>query len=267
MRKTLKFPSLSKEAKASVNSPFFFRILDLSVRTMATLIRDYVAIYTELIDSFAKSGNWEEAMKLFERMKDEGLERDEFAYGVTVNASARPGNWRRPWNFFEFYSENGVGETVKLFIEMVEKGCMWESYCYNALIDAFVKNEEALKLCEMMIHKCITPTPASFRALSTGLCPSGKIARVSFDDMRSVLCKVGCVEQACKLADGIVDGSRDIPGKVRAILPGLPSRLGTSSIYKVTVKTFRRTLMVSESITEWMAYTMSSLMNRSTEYN
>lgn len=86
---------------------------------------------------------------------------------------------------------------------------MPNSYCYNALIDAFGKAgrtddacalfqrmerglrpnclhihntnqwfvQEALKLWDTMIDKSITPTPASFMSFSTGLCLSGKLTK------------------------------------------------------------------------------------------
>ncbi|XP_071740755.1 pentatricopeptide repeat-containing protein At3g09040, mitochondrial-like [Rutidosis leptorrhynchoides] len=95
-----------------------------------------------------------------------------------------------------------LDEAQKLFEEMVNNGCSCEFYCYNALIDALVKNDkiddcnrmenegsdqtvctytiimngsfkkhrndEALKICDSMIDKGITPIPASFH-FSTGV--------------------------------------------------------------------------------------------------
>ncbi len=45
------------------------------------------------------------------------------------------------------------------------------------------------------------------------LAPMGIIPDSAFEDMLNVLCKAGRVKEACKLADGIVDRGREIPGK------------------------------------------------------
>lgn len=96
------------------------------------------------------------------------------------------------------------------------------------------KNEVTLKLWDVMIDKGIAPTPASFSALSTGLCLSGKFTRACkiFDDlapmgvvpetahkdMISVLCKARRIEHAWKLTDGIPDKGQEIPGRVRTMM-------------------------------------------------
>lgn len=98
----------------------------------------------------------------------------------------------------------------------------------------------------MMIDKGITPTAASFRALSIGLCLSGKVARAckilddlapmgvipetAFEDMINVLCKAGRVKEACKLADGIVDRGREIPGRIRTILINALRKTGNADL-------------------------------------
>ncbi|XXG70508.1 hypothetical protein AAC387_Pa06g3257 [Persea americana] len=108
------------------------------------------------------------------------------------------------------------------------------------------KNEEALKFWETMIDKGITPTPASFRALSTGLCLSGKVARAckimddlapmgvlpdsAFEDMINVLCKAGRVKEACKLADGIIDRGREIPARVWTVLINASRKAGNADL-------------------------------------
>ena len=45
----------------------------------------------------------------------------------------------------------------------------------------------------------------------------GVVLDTAYSDMINVLCKAGRVEQAYKLADGIIDRGREIPGKVRSI--------------------------------------------------
>lgn len=97
-----------------------------------------------------------------------------------------------------------------------------------------------------MIDKGITPTAAAFRALATGLCLSGKVARAckilddlapmgvipdnAYENMIFVLCKAGRIEQACKLADGVVDRGREIPGRVRTVLINALRKAGNSDL-------------------------------------
>ena len=97
-----------------------------------------------------------------------------------------------------------------------------------------------------MIDKGVTPNAACFRALSIGLCLSGKVARAcrvldelapmgivlerAYEDMIGVLCKAGRVKEACKLADGIVDRGREIPGKVRTVLINALRKAGNADL-------------------------------------
>ncbi|XLS97013.1 hypothetical protein HN51_039748 [Arachis hypogaea] len=132
---------------------------------------------------------------------------------------------------------------------MEEEGCEQTVYTYTVLISELFKvhrNEEALKLWDMMIDKGITPNVACFRALSIGLCLSGKVARAckildelapmrivletAYEDMINVLCKAGRVKEACKLADGIVDRCREISGKVRTLMINALSKVGNADL-------------------------------------
>jgi pentatricopeptide repeat protein len=120
---------------------------------------------------------------------------------------------------------------------MEHDGCEQTVYTFTILISELFrvhKNEEALKMWDLMIDKGITPNVACFRALSIGLCLSGKVARAckvldelapmgvvletAYEDMIGALCKAGRVKEACKLADGIVDRGREIPGKIRTVM-------------------------------------------------
>ncbi|KAF2283464.1 hypothetical protein GH714_008055 [Hevea brasiliensis] len=105
---------------------------------------------------------------------------------------------------------------------------------------------KTLKMWDVMIDKGITPTAAAFRALSIGLCLSGKVARAckildelapmgvipetAFEDMLNILCKAGRVKEACKLADGIVDRGREIPGRVRTVLINALRKAGNEDL-------------------------------------
>ncbi|KAF6163180.1 hypothetical protein GIB67_025044 [Kingdonia uniflora] len=190
--------------------------------------------YSSLISGLGKVGRVDEAEKLFEEMEVKGCTRDSYCYNALIDAFAKC---------------EKMDEALTLFERMEDEGCDQTVYTYTILINGLFKerkNEGALKLWEMMIDKGITPTPASFRALSTGLCLSGKVARAckildelapigviseaAFEDMINVLCKAGRFDQACNLADGIVDRGREIPGKVCTVLINALRKVGNADL-------------------------------------
>jgi len=132
---------------------------------------------------------------------------------------------------------------------MEDDGCDQTVYTYTILIDGLFKehkNEEALKFWDSMIDKGITPTAAAFRVLANGLCLSGKFSRAwrildelapmgvipdtAHEDMINVLCKTGRFKQACKLADGIVQKGREIPGRVRTMMINALRKAGNTDL-------------------------------------
>ena len=138
---------------------------------------------------------------------------------------------------------------MSILRESGAEGCEQTVYTYTILINGLFnehRNEEALKLWDMMIDKGITPNAASFRALSIGLCLSGKVARAckimdelapmgiipetAYEDMLNVLCKSGRVKEACKLADGVVDRGREIPGRIRTVLINALRKAGNADL-------------------------------------
>ena len=58
----------------------------------------------------------------------------------------------------------------------------------------------------------------------------GILPETAFEDMINVLCKAGRIEQACKLADGIVDRGQEIPGRVHTILLNALRKAGNTDL-------------------------------------
>ncbi|MFS7946972.1 putative tetratricopeptide-like helical domain superfamily [Helianthus anomalus] len=185
-------------------------------------------------DGFGKAGRLDEAEKLFEEMVNDGCSRDSYCYNALIDTLVK---------------NDKVDEALALFNRMEIDGCDQTVYTYTIIMSGLFnkhRNEEALKIWDMMIDKGITPTPASFRVLSTGLCLSGKVSRAckildalapmgvvidtACEDMINVLVKTGRVEQACKLADGIVERDREIPGRVRTVLINALRKSGNSEM-------------------------------------
>ncbi|KAF2547190.1 hypothetical protein F2Q70_00019287 [Brassica cretica] len=189
-------------------------------------------LYSSLIDGLGKAGRVDEAERLFEEM---GCSRDSYCYNALIDAFTKSGK---------------VDEALTLFKRMEEEeGCDQTVYTYTILISGMFKerrNEEALKLWEMMIDKGITPTAACFRALSTGLCLSGKVGRAckildelapmgvildaACEDMINTLCKAGRIKEACRLADGITERGREVPGRIRTVMINALRKVGKSDL-------------------------------------
>ncbi|KAJ0245182.1 Pentatricopeptide repeat-containing protein [Hirschfeldia incana] len=191
--------------------------------------------YSSLIDGLGKAGRVDEAERLFEEMSEKGCTRDSYCYNALIDAFTKCGK---------------VDEALALFKRMEEEeGCDQTVYTYTILISGMFKerrNEEALKLWEMMIDKGITPTAACFRALSTGLCLSGKVGRAckildelapmgvildaACEDMINTLCKAGRIKEACRLADGITERGREVPGRIRTVMINALRKVGKSDL-------------------------------------
>lgn len=191
--------------------------------------------YSSLIDGLGKAGRVDEAERLFEEMSEKGCTRDSYCYNALIDAFTKHGK---------------VEEALALFKRMEEEeGCDQTVYTYTILISGMFKehrNEEALKLWNMMIDKGITPTAACFRALSTGLCLSGKVARAckimdelapmgvildaACEDMINTLCKAGRIKEACKLADGITERGREVPGRIRTVMINALRKVGKADL-------------------------------------
>ncbi|XP_010462550.1 PREDICTED: pentatricopeptide repeat-containing protein At1g03560, mitochondrial-like [Camelina sativa] len=214
-----------------------------------------VVTYSVVVNGLCKNGRVEEALDYFQTCRFNGLAINSMFYSILIDGLGKAGR---------------IDEAERLFEEMSEKGCTRDSYCYNALIDAFTKHgkvDDAITLfkrmeeeegCDqtvytytilisgMMIDKGITPTAACFRALSTGLCLSGKVARAckildelapmgvildaACEDMINTLCKAGRIKEACKLADGITERGREVPGRIRTVMINALRKVGKADL-------------------------------------
>ncbi|OAY72969.1 Pentatricopeptide repeat-containing protein, mitochondrial [Ananas comosus] len=204
-------------------------------------LRANVAIYTALIDSFAKCGAEEQAMSLFRRMKDAGLEPDAVTYSVLINCLCKSGKVSEAMEWFRFCSEKGVpvntifysslidgfgkagsaDRAEKLFHEMVEKGFVPDSHCYNALLNALVKAgrvDDACALFKRMDGEGCHQTVYTYTILIEGMFKRHKNEEAlklwgvmidkgiapttaSFRVLSTGLCLSGKFNRACKILD------------------------------------------------------------------
>ncbi|RYQ81999.1 hypothetical protein Ahy_B10g100580 [Arachis hypogaea] len=125
-------------------------------------VRD-VASWTSMICGFCNSGKIEEALVLFERMKLEGLEPNEFTWNVMIGAYARSKDTSKAFGFAD---------------RMKKEGFVPDLVAWNALISGFVQNHkdmEALKLFWEMLNSGIQPNQVTIAALLPACGSSGYI--------------------------------------------------------------------------------------------
>ncbi|XVE92802.1 hypothetical protein REPUB_Repub01dG0133500 [Reevesia pubescens] len=162
-----------------------------------------VVIYTTFIDAFAKCGRMEDALKLLDRMILMGLNQMGHCQCL-IDGLGKAGR---------------VDEARKLFADIVVKGCPRDSYCYNALTDALAnyrRVNEALALFNMMDNEGCDQTTYTYTILISGLFREHKNEEaVKRWDM---MIDKGRIKEACKLADGVVNRGREIPGRIRTAL-------------------------------------------------
>ncbi|XLS73335.1 hypothetical protein HN51_030200, partial [Arachis hypogaea] len=125
-------------------------------------VRD-VASWTSMICGFCNSGKNEEALVLFERMKLDGLEPNEFTWNVMIGAYARSKDTSKAFGFAD---------------RMKKEGFVPDLVAWNALISGFVQNHkdmEALKLFREMLNSGIQPNQVTIAALLPACGSSGYI--------------------------------------------------------------------------------------------
>ncbi|MED6155089.1 hypothetical protein PIB30_002297 [Stylosanthes scabra] len=125
-------------------------------------VRD-VASWTSMICGFCNSGKIEEALVLFERMKLEGLEPNEFTWNVMIGAYARSKDTSKAFGFAD---------------RMKKEGFVPDLIAWNALISGFVQNHkdmEALKLFRELLNSGIQPNQVTIAALLPACGSSGYI--------------------------------------------------------------------------------------------
>ncbi|XWS73484.1 hypothetical protein CRYUN_Cryun02cG0133200 [Craigia yunnanensis] len=115
-----------------------------------------VASWTSMICGYCNVGKSEEALGLFERMKLEGLQPNEFTWNVMIAGFARSGD---------------INAVFALFGRMNKEGLVPDLVTWNAIISGFVQSQcpfEALNLFGNMLVSGIKPNHVTI----TGLLPA-----------------------------------------------------------------------------------------------
>lgn len=115
-----------------------------------------VASWTSMICGYFSAGKFEESVTLFERMRLEGVEPNDFTWNAMIAGYARRGDCDKAFMFFT---------------RMREERLIPDLVTWNAMISGFVQSQragEAFKLFQDMLCSGIMPNQVTF----TGLLPA-----------------------------------------------------------------------------------------------
>lgn len=116
-------------------------------------VKHDVVSYSSMISCYSKGGNLHKVLRLFDRMKQEGIEPDRKAFNAVIHALAKA----------RFVAE--AMKTMKTMEE--EKGMKPNVVTYNSLIKPLCKakkTEEAKRVFDEMMEKGIVPTIPTYHA-------------------------------------------------------------------------------------------------------
>ena len=122
-----------------------------------------VASWTSMICGFCNMGKIEHALVLFERMKLEGLEPNDFTWNAMIGAYARSKDSSKAFDFAD---------------RMKREGFVPDLVAWNALISGFVQNHkdmDAFKLFREMLNSGIQPNQVTIAALLPACGSAGSI--------------------------------------------------------------------------------------------
>mmetsp|Transcript_73021 Transcript_73021/g.116049 ORF Transcript_73021/g.116049 Transcript_73021/m.116049 type:complete len:1022 (-) Transcript_73021:59-3124(-) len=137
-----------------------------------TVVPPNTIIFSNLIKGFASQGDAERAMKMYQRLKSQGLTMNLVAYSTLIDAQARAGNIDKAHALLEQMEQDGVkpntvtysslvkGHCLKgdldgalqVFQTMVAKGVKADTVMYNTILDGAVRASR-FALCDQLIQE------------------------------------------------------------------------------------------------------------------
>ncbi|KAL3517356.1 hypothetical protein ACH5RR_019945 [Cinchona calisaya] len=169
-----------------------------------------VYAYSSLISAYAKSGYCNEAITIFETMKDLNLKPNLVTYNALIDACGKGGaDFKRASEIFDEMLTNGVqpdritynsllavcsGAALWdaarcLFNEMLYRGIHQDIYTYNTLLDAACNGghlDAAFEIMSEMPVKNVYPNQVTYSTMIRGCAKAGKLDRALnlFDEMK-----------------------------------------------------------------------------------
>lgn len=135
--------------------------------------------YTALISAYGKAGQLEKALETFQAMIQQGCERSVITYSALISACEKAGKWEL---------------ALQLFEQMQREGCTPNTVTYNSLITACQQGGQPEKACEvfeqMKYHGC-RPDVVTYSALISAYNKAGQWHKSvkAFEQMHQYNCK------------------------------------------------------------------------------
>ncbi|KAK7284015.1 hypothetical protein RIF29_13766 [Crotalaria pallida] len=175
-------------------------------------------MFVALIDGYGKGGIVQEAVKIFQKMKELGIQRTVKSYDTLFKVILRRGRYMMAKRYYNLMLREGVEPTrhtynillwgmflslrldtaVRLYADMISRGILPDVVTYNTLINGyyrFKKVEEAENLFVEMKGKNIAPNVISYTSMVKGYVAVGQIddALRIFEEMKGVGIKPNAV--------------------------------------------------------------------------
>ncbi|KAK9292506.1 hypothetical protein L1049_020479 [Liquidambar formosana] len=189
-------------------------------------------LFVVLIESYGNAGIVQESVKIFQKMKELGMERTLKSYNALFKVILRRGRYMMAKRYFNAMLSEGVMPTchtynlmiwgyflslrvqtaVRFFEEMKERGISPDVVTYNTMINGYYrvkKMEEAEKLFVEMKGRNIEPTVISFTTMIKGYVSVGRVddGLRLFEEMNSFGIKPNAVTYST-LLPGLCDAGK-----------------------------------------------------------
>ncbi|ESW30760.1 hypothetical protein PHAVU_002G180100 [Phaseolus vulgaris] len=193
--------------------------------------------FVSLIDSYGRAGIVQESVKLFQKMKELGVERTIKSYDALFKVILRRGRYMMAKRYYNAMLREGVEPTrhtynillwgmflslrldtaVRFYEEMNSRGVLPDVVTYNTLINGyfrFKKVEDAEKLFVEMKGRDIVPNVISFTTMLKGYVAAGRIddAMKVFEDMKNCGIKPNAVTFST-LLPGLCDAEKTVEAR------------------------------------------------------
>ncbi|KAJ0028183.1 hypothetical protein Pint_35639 [Pistacia integerrima] len=183
-------------------------------------------MFVKLIDSYGKKGIVQESVKIFDKMKELGLERTVKSYDVLFKVILRRGRYMMAKRYFNKMLVERADDALRLFEEMKSFDIKPNAVTYTVLLPGLCdagKLAEAQNMLKEMVERYIAPKDNSiFLKLLTSQCASGDLdaaanvlkamIRLSipteaghYGVLIENFCKAEMFDQAIKLLDKLVE--------------------------------------------------------------
>ncbi|CAE6034488.1 unnamed protein product [Arabidopsis arenosa] len=144
-------------------------------------------MFVVLIESYGKAGIVQESVKIFQKMKDLGVERTIKSYNTLFKVILRRGRYMMAKRYFN----KMMDEAEKLFVEMKGNNIEPSVVSYTTMIKGYLsvdRVDDGLRIFEEMRSLGIEPNATTYSTLLPGLCDAGKMVEAK-NILKSMMAK------------------------------------------------------------------------------